>query len=331
LTNNSTARESTDGDMLDRALGTLAQTPVLLVACDYDGTLAPIVENPADARPVRESLVALRALAALPNTHVAVISGRALSDLAELSGLDGPVLLVGSHGSEFDQDFTRSLSPAQTALRQQVLDEMHRIARRDPGFRVESKPASIAFHYRSVTPAVADEALAELSAGAMGWEGVHVKHGKKVLELAVVHTSKGDAIDTLRHRVGAGAVLYLGDDVTDEDAFARLQGPDVAVKAGPGDTVAAHRVTDAIEVARRLALLAAARQAWCAGAAAVPIEQHALLSDGRIMGLVAPGARLVWLCVPRVDGPALFAELLGGPAAGHFTIEPVATAATASV
>ena len=331
MTSDSNERDSIEHDMLDRALGTLAQTPVLLVACDYDGTLAPIVEDPADARPVRESLVALRALAALPNTHVAVISGRALSDLAELSGLDGPVLLVGSHGSEFDQDFTRSLSPAQTALRQRVLDEMHRIASRNPGFRVEAKPASIAFHYRSVPPALADEALAELAAGAAGWEGVHVKRGKMVLELAVVHTSKGDAIDTLRHRVGAGAVLYLGDDVTDEDAFARLQGPDVAVKAGPGDTGAAHRVADAVEVARRLALLAAARQAWCAGAAAVPIERHALLSDGRVMGLVAPGARLVWLCVPRVDGPALFAELLGGPAAGHFTIEPAAAAAAPSV
>ena len=104
--------------------------------------------------------------------------------------------------------------PAQTALRQRVLDEMQRIARRDPGFRVEPKPASIAFHYRSVAAAGCEEALAELAAGAAGWEGVHVKRGKQVLELAVVRTSKGDAIDTLRHRVGAGAVLYLGDDFT---------------------------------------------------------------------------------------------------------------------
>jgi trehalose-phosphatase len=313
-------------DPLDRALEGLAHVPVLLVATDYDGTLAQIVEDPAQARPVRESLVALRALATLPNTHVAVISGRSLSDLAALSGLDGPVLLVGSHGSEFDQDFVRTLAPEQTALRQRVLDELERIARRAPGFRVEAKPASVAFHFRSVSDTEAAAALTELLDGAARWEGVHVKRGKKVVELAVVHTSKGDAIDTLRHRVGAAAVLYLGDDVTDEDAFARLHGPDVSVKAGPGETAAAHRVDDPVEVARRLAYLAAARQAWCAGAAAVPIERHALVSDGRMMGLVAPGGRLVWLCVPRIDGAALFAELLGGPAAGHFTVEPAAVA-----
>ncbi len=310
-------------DALDRALERIARTPVLLVATDYDGTLAPIVEDPSDARPVRESLVALRALAAQPGTHVSVISGRALVDLAALSGLEGPVMLVGSHGSEFDHDFVRSLSPAQTDLRQRVLDEMHRVAESGAGFRIEPKPASVAFHYRGVADAAADHAVASLTSGAAAWDGVRVKHGKKVIELAVVHTSKGDAIDTLRHRVGASAVLYFGDDVTDEDAFARLQGPDVAVKVGAGETAAPFRIADPTEVARRLARLAAMRQAWLAGADAVPIERHAMLSDGRVLALLAPGARLVWLCVPRVDGPALFAELLGGPAAGHFTVEPV--------
>ncbi len=311
-------------DPLQRAIEAIARTPVLLVATDYDGTLAPIVENPADARPLREALVAVRLLASLPGTHVAVISGRSLSDLAELSELSGPVMLVGSHGSEFDQDFVRNLSPAQIGLRQRVLDEMHRIAETAAGFHVEPKPASIAFHYRSADETAGNEAVGALLAGPARWDEVHVKRGKKVLELAVVHTSKGDAVDTLRHRVGASAVMYLGDDVTDEDAFARLQGPDVGVKVGGGDTAALFRISDPLEVARRLAMLANARQAWLAGADAVPIERHALVSDGRVMGLVAPGARLVWLCVPRIDGPALFAELLGGPAAGHFTVEPAA-------
>ena len=201
---------------------------------------------------------------------------------------------------------------------------MHRIAETAAGFHVEPKPASIAFHYRSADETAGNEAVGALLAGPARWDEVHVKRGKKVLELAVVHTSKGDAVDTLRHRVGASAVMYLGDDVTDEDAFARLQGPDVGVKVGGGDTAALFRISDPLEVARRLAMLANARQAWLAGADAVPIERHALVSDGRVMGLVAPGARLVWLCVPRIDGPALFAELLGGPAAGHFTVEPAA-------
>ena len=310
-------------DPLDQAIEAAARSPVLLVATDYDGTLAPIVEDPAEAKPLRESLVALRALAALPGTYAAVISGRALSDLAAMTTLDGQVMLVGSHGSEFDQYFAQTLTPDQTTLRQRVIDEMQRLAAADPGFRVETKPASAAFHFRSVSDAAADEAVGQLMAGAASWSDVRLKRGKKVLELAVVDTSKGDALDALRHRVGASSVVFLGDDVTDEDAFSRMHGPDVAIKVGDGDTAAGHHVADPTEVARRLAQITNARQAWLAGADAVSIEEHAMLSDGRVMALVAPPARLVWMCAPRIDSPALFAELLGGPAAGHFTVTPV--------
>ena len=75
MTNDATLRE---------AIVRLARVPQLLVCCDYDGTLAPIVDTPGDARPRRESVAALRALAALPDTSVAVISGRSLHDLAAL-------------------------------------------------------------------------------------------------------------------------------------------------------------------------------------------------------------------------------------------------------
>ena len=306
------AGSATAPDDLDRALEAIAQVPVLFVATDYDGTLAAIVDDPSQAVPVRESIVALRALATLGSTHAAVISGRSLADLAALSSLDGQVMLVGSHGSEFDQDFVRSLTRQQVELRHQVLDEMHRIAARDPQFRIETKPASVAIHYRNVADTVAEPAVQELLAGAATWAEVRVKAGKKVLELTVVDTSKGEAIDALRHRVGATAVVYFGDDVTDEDAFVRLHGPDVSVKVGDGLTAATYRISDPIEVARRLARLAGLREAWLAGAGAVPIERHAMLSDGRVMALVAPGARLAWMCAPRVDGPALFASLLGG-------------------
>ncbi len=308
---------------LDQRLACLARTPVLLIATDYDGTLSPIVDDPADAVPLRESIVALRTLAALPNTHVAVISGRSLADLALLSGLDERVMLVGSHGSEFDHDFVRSLTAEQTELRRRLLEETRRIAENSPGFRVEPKPASVAFHFRAVEPATADRAVSELLSGAARWEGVGIKHGKKVVEFAVVHTSKGDAIDTIRQRVGAGGVVYLGDDVTDEDAFARLQGPDLGIKVGDGTTLAGFRLDNPLEVARFLARLAMAREQWLAGAAIVPIERHAMLSDGRVIALVAPGAKLAWMCAPRIDGPALFADLLGGPSAGHFTVRPV--------
>ncbi|WP_307722911.1 trehalose-phosphatase, partial [Gandjariella thermophila] len=78
---------------LRRALVRLARTPRLLVACDYDGTLAPIVADPERALPLPESVGALRSLAVLHETTAAVISGRALRDLATLSRLPGEVHL----------------------------------------------------------------------------------------------------------------------------------------------------------------------------------------------------------------------------------------------
>ena len=81
---------------------------------DFDGTLAPIVNHPGDARPLPEAAAALRALADLPATTAALISGRALRDLAALSGMTAPVHLVGSHGAEFDTGFAHEIdtSPA---------------------------------------------------------------------------------------------------------------------------------------------------------------------------------------------------------------------------
>ncbi len=305
---------------LESQLARLARVPVLLVASDYDGTLAPIVADPAEARPQREVLVSLRTLAALPHTHVAVISGRALGELARLIGPIEKVHFVGSHGSEFDPDFASTLDAPTTELRERLQAEVSAIAGTGAGFLVELKPAGVAFHYRNAEDARARAALQAIAAGPGARTGVFTRHAKRVVELSVVDIDKGKALATIRTRVGASAVLFLGDDATDEDAFATLSGPDVGVKVGEGETGAAHRVADTEEVARLLAFLSEQRSAWAAGAAAGPIERPSLLSDQRAVALAAPSGSLVWLCVPRIDSPALFAELLGGPPAGRFAI-----------
>ncbi|MGH4026896.1 MAG: trehalose-phosphatase, partial [Pseudonocardiaceae bacterium] len=133
---------------LRRALVQLARSPRLLVACDYDGTLAPIVEDPSKAVPLPESVAAVRALAALPQTTVAVVSGRALRDLAALSRLPSEVHLVGSHGSEFDIGFVERLAPELVDLRARLLAELQKIVRGKAGLRLEAKPASVAVHTR---------------------------------------------------------------------------------------------------------------------------------------------------------------------------------------
>jgi trehalose-phosphatase len=305
---------------LSSRLEELARTPVLLVASDFDGTLSPIAAEPSQATPNREAIVALHALAATPQTHAAVISGRSLRDLSALSGITGDVFLVGSHGSEFDPDFARRMDPALVELREQVKQQLAGIADGKAGFLIEEKPASLAFHFRKADPEHAERAVDAIMHGPAKLPGVHLKHGKMVLELSVVPTDKGKALAEIRHRVGATAAIFIGDDKSDEDGFATLCGPDVGVKIGEGPTTAEYRVNDTTQAAKILARLAEQREQWIKGAQAVPIEQHSMLSDQRTVALMTPDARIVWYCAPRIDSPALFAELVGGPAAGFFAI-----------
>jgi trehalose 6-phosphate phosphatase len=236
---------------LETALRTVAQVPHLLVTSDFDGTLAPIVNHPGDARPLPEAAAALRALADLPATTAALISGRALRDLATLSGLAAPVALVGSHGAEFDTGFAHQID---TELLARIADTLTELAVRYPGATVETKPASVALHVRNAAAADGDAALAEARTAAQAWDA-HQTEGKAVLEFAVIATDKGEAIDILRDRNGASAVVFFGDDVTDEKAFRRLRDGDVGVKVGGGDTLASYRVGAPIDVADALVLL----------------------------------------------------------------------------
>jgi len=307
---------------LESQLDAVAQVPILLVATDYDGTISEIVENPSEALPHREAIVALRMLASLPQTHVAVISGRALKDLASLTGLPEDVHLVGSHGSEFDLDYAMGLSGEERDLRERVARELEGIADGREGVTLEHKPASVALHFRNASQDDARYAVEAVDNGPASIEGVFTKRGKEVVELCVISTNKGEALGTIRHRCGASATVFFGDDITDEDAFTILRGPDVGVKVGEGESIATQRIEGPAEVARTLASLGERRAAWLEGAQAVPIDHHAMLTDQRAVALVNPTGSINWLSVPRPDSSALFASLIGGAAAGHFTVRP---------
>jgi trehalose-phosphatase len=307
---------------LRRAIVRTARTPRLLVACDYDGTLAPIVQDPEQARPLPESVGALRALAGLHETTAAVISGRALRDLATLSRLPSEVYLVGSHGSEFDVGFVHALDANARALHRRLEYELDRLVAEQPGVQLEIKPASIAVHVRRAEPDVADWTLRAVQSGPATWPGVHVTEGKAVIELAVVHTDKGHALDVLRHQAGATATIFIGDDVTDEKAFARLSGPDLGIKVGHTQTLAEFHVDDSTSVATVLAFLVEERRTWLYGESAPPIERLSMLANETKVALITPDARVTWMCHPEPDSAAVFADLLGGTGAGHFTVKP---------
>jgi trehalose 6-phosphate phosphatase len=236
---------------LQRALDTVSRVPRLLVTCDFDGTLAPIVSNPADARMLPDAATALTALAELPDTHVALVSGRALGVLRTLSRMPASVHLVGSHGAEFDTGFAHDIDEGLLA---RIIAELNEIAADKPGVTVETKPASVALHVRNASPADGEAALEQARRASDSWDA-HATAGKAVLEFAVIQTDKGEAVDILREQNAATAVVFLGDDVTDEKAFARLRDGDIGVKIGPGDTAAGFRIGSPDDVAEALAYL----------------------------------------------------------------------------
>jgi trehalose 6-phosphate phosphatase len=243
---------------LAAALAALARTPTLLVALDFDGVLAPIVQDPATSRPLPGSAAAVRALADLPATTVAMLSGRALADLRAVSGFGPPVRLVGSHGGEFD-DGGLVLTTEQESLKHRLVTAAQGVVDGAPGVWLEGKPAGVVVHVRGADPAVGERVLDAVRSGPARLPGVEATEGKAVLEMAVVHVSKGAAIDTLRARLGADAALFVGDDVTDETAFVRLVPGDVGVKVGGGDTAAQYRVATPEDVTVVLEELLAVR------------------------------------------------------------------------
>jgi trehalose 6-phosphate phosphatase len=244
------------------ALGRLATTAVLLVALDFDGTLSPTVDQPMGARMLPEAREALLRLVDLPDTRVALVSGRAITSLAEVAGMPDAVLLVGSHGVEYRIDGSAgiALTPDESATRATIHTVLDEVASGYENVAVEEKPAGFALHTRRATDADTEAANAE-AARRVEAEAPDAfsRTGKDVLEFAVRDASKGDGLDRLRAMTGATAVLFAGDDVTDEDGFAVLGPDDFGLKCGPGTTAAAYRVADPAAVAHLLGDLAELR------------------------------------------------------------------------
>ena len=246
------------------ALNELARVKKLLVALDFDGTLAPEVDDPEKARAIPEARAAVLQLLALPNTRVAMVSGRALASLEEVTDLPDETLLVGSHGIEIrldnpDDSFVLdSHERGRVDALQEVLNE---VADSFDNVWLEEKPAGFALHTRLATEHNSRVAhLVALSEANAEVDDLKVRAGKNVLEFSVRDTTKGEAVEHLRAYTHADAVFFAGDDVTDEDAFATLQPHDVGLKSGNGETLAAYRVPGPLQVAQVLALLAEYRE-----------------------------------------------------------------------
>lgn len=245
------------------AIVRIAGTEHLLVALDFDGTLSPLVDRAEDARPLPRSAAALEALAALPRTTTALISGRALDSLRLAASPPTGTLLVGSHGAEVwlgEGSQGLELDDQQRSTLASVREILAEIVAIAPGTLLEDKPAGVVLHTRMADDDVAEDAVEAATRTLKNHPGVYLKTGKRVLETSVVHASKGEAVEFLRQATGATAILFSGDDVTDEDALGRLLGDDVGVKVGLDFTQAEHRVEAPVHMAELLETLVRERR-----------------------------------------------------------------------
>ena len=233
-------------------------TPLLL-GLDVDGVLAPLVDHAADSVLLDGMGEAVSAVAARTRVHVAVVSGRSLDGLAQF-GFGDDVDMIGSHGMETRD---RPMDPLTD-------DERGRLAaidaltvdaaeRAGDGAWVERKPASVVLHVRAADAERGRQAIDHLHAEADRIDGATSKAGSNVLEVFARHADKGTALMALAAQLGAATTVFLGDDVTDEDAFARLSPTDVAIKVGDAATIAPHRLRDPHAVLAFLQALAAHR------------------------------------------------------------------------
>jgi len=254
-------------DELRTALAGLARDTArrpLLVALDFDGTLAPLVDDPDDSRMLPAAAEALALIAGVPDVTLALVSGRSVVDLHHRAGAPVGTVLIGSHGAErgrvgphgLELDPIR-LDPEQTDLLTRIGAGLTAAARRRHGVWVQHKPAAVVLHTRMAGAVEAEAATAQALTLAMSL-GVDALHGKDVVEISVLGVTKGHALVTLRDELGARVVLYAGDDTTDEYAFAELAATDLSVKVGAGETAARLRTGDPRSFCEELAAFAGA-------------------------------------------------------------------------
>ena len=204
---------------------------------DFDGVLAPIVERPEDAMPPPETRAELERLVGR-YALVAVISGRASKDVRARLAVDG-VVCVGSHGLELEPQADRW----RRTLAAFAADAPW------PQSEVEVKGLAVAFHFRG--RADEQEAVRELDAIAESAreKGLVARYGRKILEvLPPVGSHKGTAVRRLLEEHGLRRALAAGDDTTDIDSFAALDGLEVAVRVAVASAEAPQTLLDGADI-----------------------------------------------------------------------------------
>ena len=293
----------------------IARVPQLFVGCDYDGTLALLVNDPADGE------------AACPRRSPRSAHSRRCRRPPSRSSPAAPCATwprsPGCRARSTSSGATArsSTSASSTASRRELLDAARPAARREldgsppttPASASRPKPASVAVHVRGIDRAVGEQALAAVHGGPahLARRPRH-RTARRSSSSPSLTTNKGDRRRRPAHAVAASAVVYLGDDVTDENVFApAARARRRRSRSAPATPLAGYRVDGP---ARRGAASSGSCSrragAWLYGEHAVPIERHSMLANGSTVALIAP-ERPRHLALPPAAG--LGGDLRGDP------------------
>lgn len=250
-------------DHMDLVYEGIATKGQILVALDFDGTLSEIVARPEDATLTEERRQLLRDLNSRPRFAVAVISGRTVDDVRERVGLSD-IAYAGHHGLEIAGPGFSYLPPEAEAFRgtaARLGESLEAEIGRIPGVIFEHRGISLGVHYRLVSGEqreVVQRAIRAAINPLAGAGEARVVLGKEVVNvLPPLVWHKGSALrwligllDSTPHRVGGIFPIYIGDDVTDEDAFPVAREAGIAIRVGPPskETAAEYSLADPAEV-----------------------------------------------------------------------------------
>lgn len=231
-----------------RIRATLVDGAGLLCCLDFDGTLAPIVEEPAEAVATPENRSAVATLAAAPAVTTAIVSGRALADVRDR--IDGPAIYAGNHGLELERDGSVAVHPVarKRAVRlTTVCATLERVLEPIPGCRVENKRVTGTVHVRAV-PSPAREVVRRRTRAVVDrlGDGLEVSPGKRILEIEPsIPWGKGNTVAMIAADLPSETVpIYVGDDVTDESAFRVVETDGIGIRVGSDAPSAASRRLD---------------------------------------------------------------------------------------
>ena len=241
----------------------------VLLLTDFDGTLSPIAPTPDLA--VLPSLAknALIKLSAAKNTVAGVISGRSLREIKRTTGIKG-LIYAGNHGLEIEGRGLKKIVPVPAATRSALIKirrSLKGALLKYKGVIIEDKGVSLSVHYRlagqrDILEVIKDVKLA--AAPFLRKKQVRLAKGKKIVEIRpYLKWNKGHAVNWIRRALkakGSGQdyfTVYMGDDITDEDAFKALRSAGLAVKIGSkAGSRASETLADTGKAGRFLALLA---------------------------------------------------------------------------